>query len=77
LPMEAKEQRDAVLNRFGQEVSFLSIFSLFYPFYRFVRKSEMLRRKNGTATSCKNFNASNTAQSRNVDKNVKSLVQNP
>jgi len=45
LPKEAHDQRTAILTEFGQEESFLSIFSLFYPFYRFVRKSEMERRK--------------------------------
>jgi tetratricopeptide (TPR) repeat protein len=45
LPKEAHDQKAAILTEFGQEESFLSIFSLFYPFYRFVRKSEMERRK--------------------------------
>lgn len=45
LPKEAKDQKNVVLNKFGQEASFLSIFSFFYDFYRFVRKSEMHRRK--------------------------------
>jgi tetratricopeptide (TPR) repeat protein len=45
LPEEAHDQRTAILTEFGQEDSFLSIFSLFYEFYRFVRKSEMERRK--------------------------------
>jgi len=45
LPKEANKQRTDVLTKFGQETSFLSIFSLFYEIYRYVRKIEMQRRK--------------------------------
>jgi len=45
LPKEAHKKRTAILTQYAQENSFLSIFSLFYEFYRFVRKSEMERRK--------------------------------
>lgn len=45
LPKEAHDQRTVILTKFGQEESFLLAFSLFYEFYRFVRKSEMQRRK--------------------------------
>lgn len=45
LEKEEKTQKDTILNSFGEEAGFLSVFSISYPFYRFVRRSEMHRRK--------------------------------